>query len=77
MFKNKCGWGGVTWTLVVVGAINWGILGLAALFGKPGVNVVEMLVGNSATLEAIVYTLVGVAGVHMLFGGCSCKKCAI
>jgi uncharacterized membrane protein YuzA (DUF378 family) len=47
--------------LVVIGAINWGLVGLfqfdlvAALFG-----------GADATLSRIVYTLVGIAGVVLL-----------
>lgn len=47
--------------LVVVGAINWGLVGLAqfdlvaALFG-----------GSSALLSRVVYSLVGVAGVALL-----------
>jgi uncharacterized protein len=47
--------------LVVVGAINWGLVGIAqfdlvaALFGGP-----------AAPLARIVYTLVGVAGVTLL-----------
>jgi uncharacterized membrane protein YuzA (DUF378 family) len=47
--------------LVVVGALNWGLVGLAqfdlvaALFG-----------GEAAPLSRIVYTLVGVAGVALL-----------
>jgi len=47
--------------LVVVGAVNWGLVGIAqfdlvaALFG-----------GQAAPLARIVYSLVGVAGVALL-----------
>ncbi|MFO0968305.1 MAG: DUF378 domain-containing protein [Gemmataceae bacterium] len=47
--------------LVVVGAVNWGLVGLAqfdlvaALFG-----------GSSALISRVVYALVGVAGVVLL-----------
>jgi uncharacterized membrane protein YuzA (DUF378 family) len=47
--------------LVVVGAVNWGLVGLAqfdlvaALFG-----------GQSAVLSRVVYTLVGLAGVTLV-----------
>ncbi len=47
--------------LVVVGAVNWGLVGLAqfdlvaALFG-----------GQSAVISRVVYSLVGVAGVALL-----------
>ena len=49
----------VAMILVVVGALNWGLVGLL------GINVVEMLLGMS--LAKIVYILVGVAGVLFLF----------
>jgi uncharacterized membrane protein YuzA (DUF378 family) len=47
-------------TLVVVGAVNWGLVGIAqfdlvaALFG-----------GTSAALARVVYTLVGIAGLAL------------
>jgi uncharacterized protein len=49
-------------TLVVVGAINWGLVGLlrfdlvAALFG-----------GQSAVLARIVYSLVGFSGLYLIY----------
>jgi uncharacterized membrane protein YuzA (DUF378 family) len=55
---------GLEWlalALVVVGALNWGLVGLAqfdlvaALFG-----------GQTAPLARIVYSLVGIAGVLLL-----------
>jgi uncharacterized protein len=51
----------VALVLVVVGAINWGLVGLAqfdlvaALFG-----------GQDAPLSRVVYTLVGVSGLALL-----------
>ena len=50
-----------TLTLVIVGAVNWGLVGLfqfdlvAALFG-----------GQDAALSRIVYSLVGVAGLYQI-----------
>lgn len=46
--------------LVVVGALNWGLVGLLDL------NVVHMLLGSMAGLEKIVYILVGLSGVLAL-----------
>jgi uncharacterized membrane protein YuzA (DUF378 family) len=51
----------VTLLLVIVGAVNWGLVGLfqfdlvAALFG-----------GQQAALSRIVYSLVGLAGLYQL-----------
>lgn len=65
----------VTWLLVVIGALNWGIMGLGMLGGQDGLNVVNMLVGTSPTLEAVIYILVGLAGARILFKGNKCTQC--
>jgi uncharacterized membrane protein YuzA (DUF378 family) len=54
--------------LVVVGAINWGLVGLGWLLGNNGGNwnIVHALLAGSMQLEAIVYVLVGAAGVWAL-----------
>ena len=79
MCNSKCGWGGCIWSkigrvLVVVGGVNWGLIGLGMLFGGADWNVVRMILGSVPMLEAIVYVLVGVAAVIMIFG-CKCDKC--
>lgn len=58
--------------LVVVGAVNWGLVGLMQ------VNLVNMLLGSMPMVENVVYMLVGAAGVYMLVthkGDCKiCSK---
>lgn len=51
--------------LVIVGGVNWGLVGLGMLMGSNW-NVVNMLLGSWATLEAIVYVLVGLSAVYMV-----------
>lgn len=58
--------GTIGWILVVVGAINWGLIGLGWLAGGADWNVVHMILGFSMQLEAVVYVLVGLSGVWML-----------
>ena len=54
------GW--IAWALLIVGGINWGLVGLfrfdlvAAVFG-----------GAGSALSRIVYTLVGVSAIWQLF----------
>lgn len=50
--------------LVIVGGVNWGLVGLGMLMGKDW-NVVHMILGSVSTLEALVYVLVGLAAVRM------------
>jgi uncharacterized membrane protein YuzA (DUF378 family) len=47
----------VTGTLVIVGALNWGLVGIAKF------NLVEALFGPTL-MSAIVYSLVGIAAVY-------------
>ena len=54
----------IAMVLVTIGALNWGLIGLGWLIGNgANWNVVHMLLGSSLQLEAIVYILVGAAGV--------------
>ena len=47
----------VTGILVIVGALNWGLIGIAKF------NLVEALFGQTV-LASIVYSLVGIAAVY-------------
>mgnify|MGYP002561389167 CR=1 FL=1 len=48
-------------TLVIIGAINWGLIGFFNF------NLVGMLTGGSTSLIArVIYALVGIAGIYML-----------
>lgn len=47
-------------TLVVIGAINWGLIGFFNL------NLVSLLFGSMSWLSRIVYGLVGLSGLYLL-----------
>lgn len=53
--------------LVIVGALNWGLVGLGWLMGGADWNVVHMLLGSWQTVEAVVYILVGLSGLWLLW----------
>lgn len=60
----------VTYLLVIVGALNWGLVGLF------GFNLVETVLGSWPMVVKLVYILVGVSAVydvatHMKY----CKYC--
>jgi len=59
--------------LLVIGGLNWGLIGVGMLIDKD-LNVVNMILGSMPMLEGIVYLLVGVAAIMKLIG-CKCKKC--
>jgi len=70
----------LTCILVVVGGLNWGILGVGGLFMDKELNVLNMLLGSVPALEYIIYILVGLAALLMLFVNikygekCACNK---
>ncbi len=61
--------------LLIVGGLNWGLVGVGMLMGNGySWNVVNILFSSMPTLEAVVYVLVGVAAVMKCFH-CKCKTC--
>lgn len=52
--------------LVIVGAINWGLVGLGT-FLDANWNLVNLILGGFPTVEALVYVVVGLAGVYELY----------
>ncbi len=54
--------------LVALGAINWGLVGLAEFIGG-NLNVVDLLLGSFPTIEALVYLTVGLAGLYLVYFG--------
>lgn len=61
----------VTFLLVIVGALNWGLVGLLNF------NLVKMVLGSWPTVETLVYVLVGASAVYLLATHKNdCKICA-
>jgi len=62
--------------LVVIGAVNWGLVGLGG-FLKTDLNVVNLLLGSIAggMVAWGVYILVGLAGLAQGYMTLTCKDC--
>ncbi|MFN3234033.1 MAG: DUF378 domain-containing protein [Gammaproteobacteria bacterium] len=60
----------VAYLLVIIGALNWGLVGAANM------NLVQMLFGDMGMVANIIYILVGLAGIWVIFSKCTgcCKK---
>jgi uncharacterized membrane protein YuzA (DUF378 family) len=62
--------------LVLVGALNWGLVGVGGFAGS-NLNLVNLLLGAWPTVEWVVYILVGVSALWVAWGcmaGCKGKK---
>ena len=72
MLKQACGLCKVVGAIAIVGALNWGLIGVC------NVNVVERLLGVATPMTRVVYGLVGLSGLALLasfFTVCpACKK---
>ncbi len=63
--------------LVVIGGLNWGLIAIGYFIGS-NLNVVNLLLGSSRTLEMLVYLLVGISTVHLISTHrTNCKSCGV
>ena len=68
MMKGGCMGHKISGLLVIVGALNWGLVGAFQF------NLVNKILGSWSMVERAVYILVGLAAIMMVVG-CKCKKC--
>ncbi len=72
MLKQSCFVCKIVGAIAIVGALNWGLVGLANF------NLVEHFFGAASTITRIIYGLVGLSGLMLLasyFVICpACKK---
>lgn len=64
---------GISFALVVIGGLNWGLVAIGTYLGSDNWNVVNLALGSYPTIENLVYLLVGLSAVSLLFahkGGC-------
>jgi hypothetical protein len=59
MKKSILDW--VALVLVIIGAVNWGLVGAA------NINLVTLILGTIPILVQIVYILVGLAGLYTIY----------
>ena len=59
----------VTWILLIIGGLNWGLTAL-------GWNLVDMLLGSWPMVEKVVYLLVGLSAIFEIFNHKNtCRHC--
>jgi len=56
---NALDW--IAWILIIVGALNWGIIGIFMI------DVVDLVLGTIPWLVRTVYILVGVSGLYAIW----------
>ena len=68
MKKSKCVSHWIGFVLVIIGGLNWGLVGIFEW------NLLEWLLGGWEWLLRLVYILIGLAALYMIIG-CHCKQC--
>lgn len=64
--------------LVIIGALNWGLVGISSYLGYSNWNVVNLLLGSWSWLENLVYVLVGLSAVSLMFDHKNtCRMCSV
>jgi uncharacterized membrane protein YuzA (DUF378 family) len=63
---NALDW--IAFILVIVGGLNWGLVGLFQL------DLVARIFGDASMISRIIYVLVGLAAIYGIFKGLSCRK---
>lgn len=49
---------GIALTLVAIGAVNWGLIGIFNF------NLVTFLFGSTSFMTALIYSLIGICGIY-------------
>lgn len=66
----------IAFILLVIGGLNWGLVGLGGFMGSDW-NVVHMILGGVPALEWIVYILVGLSALWLGFTHKgACRTCS-
>ena len=69
--QDKCTGAKVAQVLLIVGGVNWGVVGVGMLSGNSW-NVVGQLLGQWPMALAVVYVLVGLSALIALMGWKQC-----
>ncbi|MBP6981764.1 DUF378 domain-containing protein [Candidatus Gracilibacteria bacterium] len=70
---KSCAVHSVSYVLVLIGALNWGLVALGYWMNM-NLNLVNLLLGGFPQVENIVYLLVGLSALAMVTKG-SCGYC--
>lgn len=65
----------IAWWFVIIGALNWGLVGVGMFFFGGEINLITLLFDYSFFAK-LIYLLVGISAIYMLLGNCGCKGCS-
>ncbi len=64
----------VAWWLVIIGALNWGLVGVSYFVSDRSWDLVGLIFGNGVVAN-IIFIVVGISAIAVLMGHCGCKSC--
>ncbi len=76
-FTPMKGMHSISFILVIIGALNWGLVGLGGFAGGDW-NVVRMILGSWPQVEWVVYILVGLSALSLAVSHKKdCRHCSV
>ena len=68
----------ISFLLVIIGAVDWGLIGLGQFAGNQNWDLVAYLLGSWPALLSLVYLLVGLGAVYLIATHKKdCKYCSV
>lgn len=65
----------ISWILIIVGGLNWGLVGVSGFMGGNW-NLVHIILGSVPVVENIVYVLVGLSAIYeLIVHRQNCRMC--
>lgn len=66
---------GIAFILIIIGALNWGLMAIGYFLGSNW-NVVNLILGSVPVVENVVYLLVGLSALYIGLGHKrDCRTC--
>jgi len=63
--KSVLSW--IALVLVLIGGLNWGLVGLGRLLGNSGWDLVQIILASMPVVANIVYVVVGIAALYIIY----------
>jgi uncharacterized membrane protein YuzA (DUF378 family) len=71
--KDGCDYSTAGWWLLVLGGVNWGLVGIG-WFMNQDINLLHFALGTWPIVENVAYIVIGIAA-GMFVIGCPCQEC--
>jgi len=72
--KSCCRTKSIAKILLVIGGLNWGLIGIGNLIGGGNWDIIAVIFGSASVISSLLYLIVGLSTVYILVGYKKCKQ---